>query len=61
MQEAWIELQCSECDREWEANPADLPGPDDSFTCDGCGTTRPMPEFTKTARGLEILEGFHAS
>jgi len=59
MPEAWITLECPECGEDWEANPADLPAPDDAFTCNHCGKTHPISEFAKTKRGFEILESFH--
>ncbi|QCC50808.1 DUF7836 family putative zinc-binding protein [Halapricum salinum] len=61
MQESWIPLQCPECNESWEATPADLPEPDESFVCDHCDAVRPTAEFTKTARGLEILRDFYES
>jgi hypothetical protein len=59
MQEAWIQLQCPACEEQWEANPADLPGPDEAYTCDHCSAERRIAEFAKTARDFEILEEFH--
>ncbi|PSP53612.1 hypothetical protein BRC74_03540 [Halobacteriales archaeon QH_7_68_42] len=61
MQEAWIQLQCPGCEEQREANPADLPGPQATRTCDSCGETRPTSEFTRTVRDFEILESFHAA
>ena len=61
MQESWIPLQCPECNESWEATLADLPEPDESFVCDHCDAVRPTAEFTKTARGLEILRDFYES
>lgn len=58
MQEAWIQLQCPGCDKRWEANPAELPAPDGSYTCEDCDATRRVSEFPKTARDFEILESF---
>jgi hypothetical protein len=60
MQEAWIQLQCPGCGEQWEANPADLPATDADFPCRSCGDSRPLVEFAKTARGLDIIEAFHA-
>jgi hypothetical protein len=59
MQEAWIQLRCPACETQWEANPADLPAPQETMTCDSCGDTRRISEFTKTARDFEVLESFH--
>ncbi|MEF8852964.1 MAG: hypothetical protein V5A44_09765 [Haloarculaceae archaeon] len=61
MQEAWIQLQCPDCEAQWEANPADLPEPQATLTCEDCGETRRVSEFTKTARDFEILAEFHAA
>jgi predicted nucleic acid-binding Zn ribbon protein len=55
MQEAWLQLQCPACDKHWEATAADLPSPDTAFDCDDCETVRPLSEFMKTARDLELL------
>lgn len=60
MQEAWLQLQCPDCDKHWEAAAADLPSPDTEFECDGCEVLRPLSEFMKTARDLEVLRSFQA-
>lgn len=59
MPEAWIQLQCPECQEGWEANPSELPAPGNRYTCDHCGAQRSISEFMRTGRGLEILEEFH--
>lgn len=59
MPEAWVPLECPNCTESWEANPADLPAPGATFTCNHCGATRTTAEFTRTQRGFEILESFH--
>jgi len=59
MQEAWLQLHCPDCDKNWEAAPTDLPSPDTSFTCEDCHTERPLSEFMKTTRDLELLQQFH--
>jgi len=59
MSEAWIQLQCPECDETWEANPGDLPVPGERFVCNHCGVSRPVAEFMRTQRSFEILETFH--
>jgi len=59
MQEAWLQLRCPDCDKHWEATPTDLPSPDTQFDCDGCGAERPLSEFMKTTRDLELLREFH--
>ena len=60
MHEAWIQLRCPECEVSWEANPADVPSPGREFQCRHCSTRRPVSEFMRTQRDLEILEEFHA-
>jgi len=60
MQEAWIQLQCPACETYWERAVADLPETDASFDCKDCGESRPLSEFAKTARDLEILRNFAA-
>lgn len=59
MREAWIHLQCPDCEEQWEADPADLPAPGGEFTCEECGSRRPIAEFVKTKEGLQIHEQFH--
>jgi len=61
MHEAWIELQCPNCEELWEANPTELPPPTEPFGCPHCHTSRKTAEFMKTTRDLEILETFHES
>jgi len=60
MQDAWIQLQCPNCDEQWEANPADLDEPAAEFTCDHCGATNHLSEFAKTTRDFEVLEEFQS-
>jgi tRNA(Ile2) C34 agmatinyltransferase TiaS len=55
MRPTWVNLQCPACGRTWEAEPADLPPPEEDFTCDNCGTDRPTAEFMRTERNLEML------
>lgn len=59
MNEAWIQLQCPDCEATWEADPADLPAPDADHGCDNCGATRPTGEFARSTRDFEILSEFH--
>ena len=59
MQEAWIQLRCPDCEDQWEANPSNLPAPQERMACESCGETRHVSELTKTARDLEVLEEFH--
>jgi uncharacterized Zn ribbon protein len=60
MNEAWIQLQCPECETTWEENPAEMPEPDAEYACDSCGTTRSAGEFARSTRDFEILADFHA-
>ena len=59
MREGWIRLECADCGEQWDADPADLPAPGNEFRCDHCGSERPVAEFPKTPRGLDILKEFH--
>ena len=59
MPEAWIRLQCPNCEQSWEASPSDLPEPRTTFECRHCGERRPTAEFMPTSRDLEILKEFH--
>ncbi|GAB3673553.1 DUF7836 family putative zinc-binding protein [Halopiger thermotolerans] len=61
MREGWIQLECPDCGDQWEADPADLPSPGNRYVCEHCASERPIPEFVKTKRGLDILEEFHAT
>lgn len=56
MREASVTLECPNCAETWDANAVDLPSPGEEFTCNHCGATRSISEFTKTQRGYEILE-----
>ena len=60
MQEAWLQLTCPACEEHWEAKMADLPAPDADFRCRSCDEARPISEFMRTARDLDILRAFHA-
>lgn len=59
MRNAWVQLECPNCEETWEANPSDLPAPRERSTCNHCDATFRTAEFMKTGRDLEILEGFH--
>ncbi|MFW6448853.1 MAG: hypothetical protein ACOC0X_04855 [Halobacteriota archaeon] len=56
MREAYVQLRCPVCGKDWQANPGDLPGPDEGFSCPDCEDTRTMTEFMRTARDLEIYK-----
>ena len=61
MQEAWLQLQCPACSVSWEERVSDLSAPDTQFDCDDCGTERPLSEFMRTTRDLEVLQEFTES
>lgn len=61
MTEAWIQLQCPDCGKDWEEAPSSLPDPGESFECPDCGERRPASEFARTQRDFEILEELHRS
>lgn len=50
-----MELVCPECEKYWEATPSDLPGADEQFDCPDCGERRPLSEFARSSRDLEIV------
>jgi hypothetical protein len=58
MQEAWITLQCPDCEAHWEAQVGELSAPDTDFDCDACDAVHPLAEFTQTKRDLEVLQEF---
>jgi DNA-directed RNA polymerase subunit RPC12/RpoP len=53
--EAFVELVCPECSKHWEASLSELPGPKASFDCPDCGSRRPLSEFARTSRDLEVI------
>jgi len=59
MQEAWVTLQCPDCDEHWEAQVGDLPAPETGFDCHDCGTEASLAEFMQTKRDLEVVREFH--
>ena len=54
--EAYVQLRCPACEKDWESSPSDLPGPRTSFECPDCGTERRLSEFMRTERDLETLK-----
>lgn len=58
MVEAFVRLQCPECSKQWQDNPADLPSHKEDFECSSCGTTRRLAEFMRTERDLETVKQF---
>jgi predicted RNA-binding Zn-ribbon protein involved in translation (DUF1610 family) len=61
MNEAFVQLVCPECTKDWEAKPMDLPAADVAFSCPDCGTERPLAEFMRTERDFEVLKEFEAA
>lgn len=59
MREASVTLECPACSETWDEPAVDLPPTGEDFTCDHCGTTRSVSEFTRTQRGYEILRTLH--
>jgi predicted RNA-binding Zn-ribbon protein involved in translation (DUF1610 family) len=58
MDEAFVQLRCPACQKDWEETPTDLPVPGVEFTCPDCSESRRLSEFMRTDRDLEILEEF---
>jgi predicted RNA-binding Zn-ribbon protein involved in translation (DUF1610 family) len=61
MNEAFVQLVCPDCTKDWEAPPMDLPTADADFTCPDCGTERPVAEFMRTDRDLRVLKEFETA
>lgn len=55
MREAYVQLLCPSCTKNWSETPENLPGPDERFLCPDCDTTSTVAEFMRTSRDLEIL------
>lgn len=53
--EAFVELVCPACEKHWEESPTELPAPNESFDCPDCGERRPLSEFARTDRDLDIV------
>lgn len=58
MNEAWIQLGCSDCEKYWDETPMELPDPDADFACPDCGSVKQLSEFMRTERDLEVLKQF---
>jgi len=54
--EAFVQLSCPECSKNWESTPSELPAHDENFSCPECHATRRMALFTRTDRDLENLK-----
>ncbi|WP_449271466.1 DUF7836 family putative zinc-binding protein [Halobacterium bonnevillei] len=60
MSEPWIQRHCPDCADQWAANPVTLPSPDEEFQCPHCGARRPVSEFVRAKRDLEVHGEFHS-
>lgn len=58
MVEAFVRLQCPECGKDWQRNPAELSGLKRNFSCPSCHATRRLAEFMRTDRDLEAVKQF---
>lgn len=54
--EAFVQLLCPECNKNWESTPSELPRSDRNFSCPGCHATRRTAEFMRTDRDLATLK-----
>ena len=59
MSDAFVRILCPSCGKDWQANLNKVPEPGAEMTCDDCGTTRSVSEFTRTSRDFEILAEFY--
>jgi len=55
-QEAYVQVLCPECNKNWEETPGDLPRHDRNYNCPGCHATRRTAEFMRTERDLVNLK-----
>lgn len=58
MDEAFVQLLCPECSKDWQENPIDLPGLRRNFSCPSCHATRRLAEFMRTDRDFEAVKQF---
>lgn len=58
MEEAFVQLRCPECGKDWEETPMDLPDHAKNFSCPDCHATRRLAEFARTDRDLETIKQF---
>ena len=54
--EAYVQLVCPECGKNWEKTPSELPTHDENFSCPACHATRRTAEFMRTERDLKNLK-----
>ncbi|MEE6208825.1 hypothetical protein U3A55_01455 [Salarchaeum sp. III] len=54
--EAYVQLLCPECSKDWEMTPSELPAHDENYNCPDCHATRRTAEFMRTDRDLENLK-----
>ena len=59
MTDPWVTIRCPACSRTWEADPTELPAPDEDFQCTSCDSRDSTGAFMETERGLSILKTFH--
>ncbi|MFT4957327.1 MAG: NMD protein affecting ribosome stability and mRNA decay [Halobacteriales archaeon] len=59
MDEAYVQLLCPECTKDWQTSPSSLPDPKDMLHCPNCHATRLTAEFMRTERDLQTLENLH--
>lgn len=57
MDEAYVQLLCPECAKDWESNPSELPGSREMYHCPNCHATRLTAEFMRTDHDLQTLKG----
>jgi len=59
--EAFVQLVCPECNKDWEHTPSELPEHTANFSCPDCHATRRLSEFMRTDRDLETIKQFESS
>ena len=55
MAQAYVQLVCPNCDKDWEKAPTDLPKPDATFSCPDCAESYTLVEFARTKRDVETM------
>lgn len=59
MDEAYVQLLCPECTKDWQTSPSSLPDPKEMLHCPNCHATRLTAEFMRTERDLQTLENLN--
>ena len=59
MPEAFVQILCPKCEKDWQVTLDEVPEPGAEMTCDNCNTTRSVSEFTRTSRDFAILSEFY--